>query len=109
MALAMQLVLSLGHVHIEGVAHTAPLITAHVTGNSHGARHGPLQHHDHQTNGGHCTACSGLAFAGLWLAAIPPALPLPAVFTVRSQTVAVAQADLDAGRIAFQPRAPPHA
>lgn len=105
LALAIQLVLSFGHVHADGLVHGSPQATvAQQSGASSPA--GPASDRDNPAADA-CAICATLAMAGTALTATPPALVLPVAFVV-----ARASLPSDAGlaqptRTAFRSRAPP--
>jgi hypothetical protein len=107
-ALLLQLALSFGHVHPEDLPGVSAASTAAVAGKVQSAnpaqdRHTPGTPHDD------CPICAAMHLAGTIVLPDPPALAVPAQFTV---TVFLAD-DLVAivipRRLPFQTRAPPTA
>ncbi|MGO4711109.1 DUF2946 family protein [Bradyrhizobium sp. 2TAF24] len=105
LALAIQLVLSFGHFHADGLAHATPLTaTSGQTAASIPA--GPASNRDNPAADA-CAICATVAMAGTVLAATPPAPALPVAFIVAPAPRA---RDIDLARAsgaAFRSRAPP--
>lgn len=109
-ALLLQIVLSFGHVHglgAFGAAHGGDALAAATSPSEP-----PGSDPDGDRDGHHdvCAICATLALVQGGLAATPPALPLPNVFSSSKQscgTRAATPAGLTTS--AFQPRAPPAA
>jgi len=105
LALAIQLVLSFGHVHADGLAHATPLTVASgKVGVSFPA--GPSSDRDNPAVDA-CAICATVAMAGTVLAATPPALVLPVAFIVAPATHPHAVDLAQPSRAAFRSRAPP--
>jgi hypothetical protein len=97
-ALAMQLVASFGHVHLEDDCLAA----------GHGLRTlkgdvGPVAHHDPHT----CSVCLTVAILGSSVEPAPPALPLPELPAADQAIAPSKQLVLGAVRLGFSARAPP--
>jgi hypothetical protein len=108
-ALAVQLMLSFGHVHADAVAH-ASTVAEQASGGTHQAAapaSGPHHHPDGLAADG-CVICATIALSGTLLAAVPPTLPVPAWFAVRSEATASDLTLPEPTRTAFRSRAPPH-
>jgi hypothetical protein len=121
-ALALQIVLSFGHIHIgnvhvEGVARSAAVALANVFGPAQPATLAQAQHKAPAHNPGpssgdnddYCAICASIFLASTSLAAQPPILPVPLGFARVAPTF-----DADAGIGAsppafFRSRAPPTA
>ncbi|WP_371421771.1 DUF2946 family protein [Tardiphaga sp.] len=106
-ALAVQLILSFGHVH-GATVHAAPL-DATIARAASAAAQTPAtpdtDHHHRATDP--CAICAVMAMAGTALFATPPVLLLPRA-TVLLQRITEAEFDhLDAISGASQPRGPP--
>src|SRR5262245_1993641 len=108
-ALAFQLAVSFGHVHLKGVA--PPSVG---TGVLAGARPSPADlnapskpaGHEHPADD-HCPICTLIHLAGALVPAEAPSLPLPTVFG-RLRLELAAEFDLTAPHAAlFRARAPP--
>jgi hypothetical protein len=121
-ALALQIVLSFGHVHVgnvhvDAVWRSADAAVAKSTATSHPltlaqSQQNPPAHNPGQDSGDpddYCAICASIFLASTSLAAQPPALPLPTDFerfTPRFDAAFV----LSVSRPAFfQSRAPPRA
>jgi hypothetical protein len=102
LALAIQLVLSFGHVHADR-AQASPIATAIQSVElPAGSGHQPQPH-----PADHCAICAVLALAGTALLATPPALQLPQATDFLYRVTRAEFAHLHASSVAFQPRAPP--
>jgi len=106
-ALAVQLILSFGHVH-GGTVHAAPL-DATIARAASAAAQTPAppdtDHHHRATDP--CAICAVMAMAGTALFAAPPVLLLPQA-AVLLQRITEGEFDhLDAISGASQPRGPP--
>jgi hypothetical protein len=106
-ALAVQLVLSFGHVH-GGTVHAAPLDAALALSASDIAQTPSAPDTDHHHRAADpCAICAVMAMAGTALFAAPPVLLLPQA-AVLLQRITEAEFDhLDAISGASQPRGPP--
>jgi hypothetical protein len=102
-ALAIQLILSLGHFHAERSAQWTRFAQVE------GAAPQQLPAHNHQSDGLgdiSCAICAVISLASNLLTPTPPQLPIPVAFAVR----VVANSDFalpDLTRIVFRSRAPP--
>ena len=105
-ALALQLILSFGHVHSEDFGFVGPAHAVTVSAPSTGAPAGDL---DEAPGHDYCALCATLALASTLTLPAPPALPMPVIEAPRWDIVASAeQIDFDL-HAAFQARAPPAA
>lgn len=121
-ALALQIVLSFGHihvgdVHVEGLARSVGVALADALGHAQPAPLAQAQKktptHDSGPSSGdnddYCAICASIFLASTSLAAQPPLLPVPLGFERVALTSAVA-AGLSASRpVFFRSRAPPAA
>jgi hypothetical protein len=107
-ALAFQLAVSFGHVHLERIAPsagTSVLAAAQLSAVDLNAPSNPAGH-EHPADD-HCPICTLIHLAGALVPAETPSLPLPAVFA-RLRLEAAADFDLTASHAAlFRARAPP--
>ena len=108
-ALAFQLAVSFGHVHLERIAPpsagASALAGAQPSGDDRNARSNPAGH-EHPADD-HCPICTLIHLAGALVPAEMPSLPLPAVFG-RLRLEAAAEFDLTASHATlFRARAPP--
>lgn len=99
LAIAVQLVLSFGHIHAIAL-QTAPSIQA--TQQLPAPGHEPDQHPDD-----FCAICAVMAMAATAMAAAPPALPIPQAFELTRPSMDAMFAEPRSARAAFQSRAPP--
>lgn len=106
-ALAVQLVLSFGHVH-GGTVHAAPLDSTIALSASDATQTPAAPDTDHHHRAADpCAICAVMAMAGTALFAAPPVLLLPQA-AVLLQRITEAEFDhLDAISGASQPRGPP--
>jgi hypothetical protein len=104
LALAIQLVLSFGHFHSDGIARAAALTAQAEAATA--PLSGPYQHRDGLAADG-CAICASIALAGTLLASAPPTLPVPASFAVWTTTISAGFTQPELARPAFQSRAPP--
>jgi hypothetical protein len=107
-ALAFQLVLSFGHLHLEGFATGGNSASASVQAQaSEPESSDPAGHESPALADGYCAVCALIHLAGTLSPAAPPALPLPMSFG-RSRLAAAAELGLTAlHRAPFAARAPP--
>src|SRR5262249_32804731 len=110
-ALAMQLVVTFGHVHVEGFVSFPGLISSIVDPGqnaSHDATDGPASPRKHLGYGHYCGLCAGLQSVGL-LAAAPPA-PVPLTTVAHALSPQRIETALTAAlSVIFQARGPPFA
>jgi hypothetical protein len=103
-ALALQLALAFGHSHAEDLTPAVTAATADQTGGAPAAPKAPADS-DHAD----CAICTVLHLAGALLAPAPPALALPATFTLARPHAAGPQAPPATAAASFHARAPPQA
>ena len=105
-ALAVQLGLSFGHFHADGLAHAATLSAQTAVSQSDAA--GPLSgSHPDGLAADCCGICASIVLAGTLLAASAPTLPAPAAFALWVDTATVDFTLPELTRAAFRSRAPP--
>lgn len=119
-ALALQIVLSFGHVHVgnvhvEGLARSVGVALADVLGHAQSATLAQAQHKaptqnpapSSGDNDDYCAICASIFLASTSLAAQAPTLPVPLAFQ-RFALTSEADAGIGASRPAFfRSRAPP--
>jgi len=108
-ALALQIVLSFGHVHLDGIrpasAHATSAV-AHTTAVAQAPRQSPAQN---PGDDDYCAICASIYLASTSVIAHAPPLPVPPGFH-RIEHFCGAAHDIAAPRrFAFQSRAPPTA
>jgi hypothetical protein len=104
-ALAVQLVLSFGHVHVHGIGHSAPVVLASV----HGSAGAPAPTQNKPDSDDYCAICATISLLSGSVAAMPPLLALPVVSHVVEHAGRVAIVVVAPRRGLFQSRAPPSA
>jgi Protein of unknown function (DUF2946) len=103
--LALQLVVSFGHVHLDGVHRADPALT--VAGSKARASQVPAPHPGNDGDDDYCAICATIYLAATSF--LPPAPELPVPFVSRSfeHFDRVAVVFIAARRAPFQSRAPP--
>jgi hypothetical protein len=107
LALAVQFVVSFGHIHREdifGSARAAPSIAVPVADAGQQAPNHPAKHDDD-----YCAICATISLLGYSVVAAAPALPAPAVAHVIAHVDRVVVIAAVPRRAAFRSRAPPTA
>jgi hypothetical protein len=108
-ALALQIALSFGHVHLDGV-RAAPHGTVAGTHNITVAqRSGQIPAQNPGDDDDYCAICASMFLVATSFVSEPPQLPVPSGFTFVTHSVAAAHSMLVLRRFAFQSRAPPAA
>jgi hypothetical protein len=100
-ALACQLVISLGHVHLEAVTRNSSVAVA-TSGGTIPAGDGPSDRADHR-----CPICALIHLAGTLVLSEPPVVPLPIVFAQQYPGTVVKFGFEAAPPTFFSARAPP--
>jgi hypothetical protein len=111
MALAVQLVLSFGHIH-TGQVHTGQV---HTDGLAHAttviaqadSEHAPVAPAHHGGVVDDCAICASIHLAGTLLSASPPVLAVPPPIARAIDAPMLTIVALDEARAPFQSRAPP--
>jgi hypothetical protein len=109
-ALALQIVLSFGHVHLNGAIRTSPgfVAAAHHSAAAQASRRGPPQNPAGDADD-YCAICASIFLVSNSFAPAPPQLPVPDGFTRIEHSLAAAHGVIAPRRVAFRPRAPPAA
>jgi hypothetical protein len=102
-ALALQIVVSFGHVHLEGIHRAYP---ANVAGLKAQAQPLPAQQPS-EDNDEYCAICATIYLATNSFVAQAPQLPLPFVSQPVEHIARIAVAFITSRRTSFQSRAPP--
>ena len=108
-ALALQIVLSFGHVHLDGIrsANAQTAVVPHKAAVTQASRHAPAQNPD--TDDDYCAICASIYLASTSMIAHAPLLPLPLGFHRIKHSYGAARDSSAPRRFAFQSRAPPEA
>ncbi|MGA8611732.1 MAG: DUF2946 family protein [Xanthobacteraceae bacterium] len=109
-ALAVQMVLSFGHVHLDdlglpSLAGTDPTQIALVA--TCGSAPPAGQHHQPASDDDYCPICASMAVLATWMPALPPVLVLPEPMRRVWAPVAALQISPRHISLSFQARAPP--
>jgi len=104
-ALALQLVVSFGHVHLDGVHRDYRAVT--VTGSSARASQLPAQHPGNDGDNDYCAICATIYLAANSFLPPAPQLPVPFVSRPIEHFAPVAVDFIVPRRAPFQSRAPP--
>jgi hypothetical protein len=104
-AMALQFVLSFGHVHVHGLGRGAPVAIASVHGNA--APPNPEPNKPDRDD--YCAICATVSLLSGSVAAAPPQLALPVISHTIEHADRVATAVITPRRAPFQSRAPPPA
>jgi len=113
-ALALQIVLSFGHVHLDRAASAS--ITTAASGargkaSAQTSREAPAQNpaQNQGNDDDYCAICASIYLASTSFVALQPELPVPIGFTRVAQSYGDAFGIVQPRRVAFQSRAPPAA
>jgi hypothetical protein len=109
-ALALQIAVSFGHVHLNGVVRAAPHATvagAHQTTLAQASGQGPAQNSGDDDD--YCAICASIFLVSTSFVSEPPKLPVPVGFIRIERSFSVARGIIAPRRVAFQSRAPPAA
>lgn len=109
-ALVLQIVVSFGHVDLDGIAGSAHLTLAgpHKTVLATAAQPGSTQIPGDDDNG-YCPICASIFLVSTSFVSEPPQLPVPDGFERIRHSVSVARGVFTPLRVAFHSRAPPAA
>lgn len=109
-ALALQIVLSFGHVHLDGVVRAAPhgaIAGTHKVTVAQGSAQLPAQNPADDDD--YCAICASIFLVATSFVSEPPKLPVPTGFELIKHSVTVAHGIAEPRRFSFQSRAPPAA
>jgi hypothetical protein len=109
-ALLLQIAVSFGHVHLDGVVRAAPHSTVAGAPGITLAQNSPQL--PAQSPGGdddYCAICASIFLVSTSFVSEPPKLPVPAAFERIRHPLSVARGIIAPRRFAFQSRAPPAA
>jgi Protein of unknown function (DUF2946) len=103
-AMALQFLLSFGHVHVHGGRGT-PIVLA----SAHSGVGAPAQGQNKPDDEDYCAICATIALLSGSVTAMPPQLALPVVSAVVEHADRIAIAAIGPRRAPYQSRAPPSA
>ena len=109
-ALVLQIAVSFGHVHLNGVVRAAPHATvagAQQTTLAQASGQGPAQNSGDDDD--YCAICASIFLVATSFVSEPPKLPVPTGFAMIRHSVTAAHGIAEPRRFAFQSRAPPAA
>jgi hypothetical protein len=104
-ALALQLVVSFGHVHADAVRRTYPTLAAGGSG-THAVKPLPAQQPG-EDGDDYCAICASIYLAANSFVPVAPQLPVPSISHRVERFDPGTAAFIAARRLAFQSRAPP--
>ncbi len=104
-ALALQIALAFGHVHLRGLGGDAHVIFASQTLPAHSPRQSPAQVPGDDND--YCAICASIFLASSAFAPAPPQLLVPANFRRVEIRFNAARPTVEPLRLAFRSRAPP--
>jgi hypothetical protein len=105
-ALAIQLGLSFGHVHLDTVRRIDPAVAAIGPG-THAAKSLPAQQQPGEDSDDYCAICASIYLASNSFVPAPPHLPVPSVSQIVEHFDHDTITFIARRRLAFQSRAPP--
>jgi hypothetical protein len=109
-ALVLQIALSFGHVHLDGIIRTAPqaaIAGTHKVALAQSAPRLPAQNPGGDDD--YCAICASIFLVSSSFVSEPPQLPVPLGFARIEHSFSAARGVIAARRFAFQSRAPPAA
>jgi hypothetical protein len=109
-ALALQIVLSFGHVHLDGIRPAAARAVAagpHKAAVAQASGQVPAQNPGDDDD--YCAICASIFLVSTSFVSEPPQLPVPLGFERIEHSFSVLNGIIEPRRIAFQSRAPPAA
>jgi hypothetical protein len=106
-ALALQMVVSFGHVHLEGISHTDPARLASATAGPSTQSFVVGQLDTRDDDDAYCPICASVYLTANSFVPAPPVLPLPTASMAVEHFNPRALFLVARRRLAFQPRAPP--
>jgi hypothetical protein len=104
-ALALQIVVAFGHVHLPALAQNPHTISAQRVALTDTKSRAPVQ--IPADNDDYCPICASIFLASSAFAPAPPQLPVPANFQRVEHSLKSARSLADSLRLAFRSRAPP--
>jgi hypothetical protein len=104
-ALAVQIVLAFGHVHLRGLSGNSQAVAAEQARRAHTAQQPPAQNPGHDND--YCAICASIFLASSSFAPAPPQLLVPVNFQRVELCFNAARPLTEPPRLAFRSRAPP--
>ncbi|MGB6288414.1 MAG: hypothetical protein WBG18_28980 [Xanthobacteraceae bacterium] len=106
-ALALQIVVAFGHVHLRGLSGNSHAVAAEQTRRAHTSQQAPAQNPGDDND--YCAICASIFLASSAFAPAPPQLLVPANFQRIEHSLKSARPLTVSLRLAFRSRAPPTA
>jgi hypothetical protein len=106
-ALALQIVLAFGHVHLRGLSGNSHAVATEQAWRAHTSQQAPAQNPGDDDD--YCAICASIFLASSAFAPAPPQLLVPANFQRVEHSLKSARPLTDSLRLAFRSRAPPAA
>ncbi|MFZ0147007.1 MAG: hypothetical protein WAM72_01440 [Xanthobacteraceae bacterium] len=106
-ALALQIVVAFGHVHLRGLSGNSQAVAAEQTRRAHTSQQAPAQNPGDDND--YCAICASIFLASSAFAPAPPQLLVPANFQRIEHSLKSARPLTVSLRLAFRSRAPPTA
>lgn len=108
-ALALQIALSFGHVHLDGLIRPSQAFAnSHSTIIAQSSQQAPAQSPGDDDDG-YCAICASIFLVSTSFVSEPPQLPVPDAFARVEQTFSATHGIVAPLRVAFRSRAPPAA
>jgi hypothetical protein len=108
-ALALQIVLSFGHVHLDGIVRAGPHTAIAGTHNVALAQAAPQTPAQTPGDDDYCAICASIFLVSTSFVSEPPKLPVPDVSWRIEPSFSAARGIVTPHRVAFRSRAPPAA
>ncbi len=108
-ALALQIVLSFGHVHLDGTLRAASHVAITRPHNTVIAQTSPPAPAQNPGDDDYCAICASIFLVSTSFVSEPPKLPVPIGFERIERIVSVARGIVEPRRVVFRSRAPPAA
>jgi hypothetical protein len=107
-ALALQIAVSFGHVHLDGLVRPShALATSHNTVVAQSSQQTPAQNSGDDDD--YCAICASIFLVSTSFVSEPPKLPVPDVSWRIEPSFSAARGIVEPRRVAFRSRAPPAA
>jgi Protein of unknown function (DUF2946) len=105
-AIALQLVLSFGHIHLDGLASSSSVVTSVAASETPSSQQNPAHHPANEADD-YCAICATIHLASSSLLLDVPLLPVPLASRTVEHFGNFTFAFISPQRAAFQSRAPP--